>query len=478
LNPCDPAQQPAGEPGRLPCPAPYFETVTHTGTLAIGTPQRFNFVPVPGFPVSINCSTSRFIELRLYAPDGTTLLASDINDETGIDTGAFTANEIQYVFSDALTYIIEVKDQGSICDFDLTISPGGFGFTYTDSAHAVYDAIYIESKQRIFVLCAVNQGTFGAAAGVSVVVLDSTNMSIIDTIILVASSVTAFVKACHVLFYNPTDNSVWVFERDGATGNTTFLDRLNPLTGALLEHAAWGDPKNMMNFGVYSPADNMIYGLKDNTNTATIRVFDCLSRTFLAGEIAVPARSNNPSQFAYNPTLGFVYGFVVNTSGSFVNLYKLSAGALASSTAMSAQFFPGTEAPNIIADHGGLFYGTDPSRTLKTVDPATGTVAILSYLTATPSTGGQYNLAAFAWDTCRDCLSIGLYGNTFFTGFSGLQGALAAARYGATGTIIEGSILYHGRFGGQPDTQFWTQCLWNADMNRIVAIGPTQIFRI
>jgi hypothetical protein len=229
--------------------------------------------------------------------------------------------------------------------------------------------------------------------------------------------------------------------------------------------------------GSYNPTDNIFYGFSDNDPGAVLRPFDCASRTFLT-DIPLPASfsSNTPGGYAFDPGTGITYAIVANTTAGHPRniLLTLQGGVQTGSTNMTLPMSMHTAK---FLFHNGLIYGSNGGiGFLRALDPATGTVANLAYLAPFPATNhGQYRLDGIAWDECRECLTLTLSGNNFFAGTQ--DGVLAAARFQTDGTIIEGTILYHGRISGVIDTQFWSQCLWSSALNRILSIGNTRLFR-
>lgn len=481
LNPCDGAQQPAGTPDRLPCPAPYFETVTHTGSVTnVGPPARFPFVPIPGFPVSFNCGTNDFIQLTLFAPDGTTVLATEgaapSFQESGVDTSySGSACQLVYTFPDASTYFIEVETTGDpLANFELIISPGAFGGVSIDAATDAdqYVSIYVPETKRIFVLCALDTSPAQTVLrDVVVNVFDSVSMSLIARTLLISQNPTtpkAFLQVARCLFYNPTDNSVWCFEIDGATGAGAFIDRLHATTGALIEHAAWGSPETIPTPAMYSAVDNVLYGWDQSLSSTRIQVFDCAARAFLP-DIIIPSY-NHTGPLGYDAATGTVYAVAENPNNVFRTLYGLRLGAIASTVTLSANL---EMSSTFLLFHNGKLYGSQGGGTayaarfsLKSADVVTGTVTILS-------NGGQYRINSIAYDACRDCLAIGLDGSQVI---DHVQSAVAsAARFSLTGTIIEAAAV---SILASANNFFWNNCIFNPDINRVVIVTDSGMFRL
>lgn len=448
------------EPPVTPCNDRFWQTRTETGSMAGGVPVRFSFVPEAGLRLSFYFTSNVFDgTLNVYAPDGVTLLATNINGEAFSQwPNPAYSEEVDYTFPDAQTYFIEVAP------LPAEVPTGPFSVTiaqnYRPTPLALTDGqwrfIYVASTKRIFCLSAWGNSTGNPQPDSNVTVIDSTTGLIVATTLISAAGGGALTDVVELIFYNPNDDSVWVcHQRQTSIGD---FYRLDPTTGAILE--TFTTNTFCITQGVFVPEVNRVYGTLNGTDDQLV-IYNCTTRLFEAA-ITMPDTADNWVGWIYlsaadspngHPTAMFSFAAATDYL-LFVNADDNSLTQTMLAQAIGVWDFrplwiPSKQLLFGESDLGGVNY-------LSSVNISTGTITHLAPM-------DSYRLDSLAWDECLDCI-VTLFGNGAFPDVMEWMN-----RYDFSGNLLDSQTVFwsgtHWR-----DTQAHPGVLYDPDNHRDVVM--------
>lgn len=481
------AEAQAGAPTAC-CIPPAFTTESHTETLASGT-TRYSFAATSGLSLSFwSTSQDGDFGLKLYDTDGITELYRDSapeEDQRGYLAGGTTAQPrtvagITYSFTVTGTYFIDVECYGLGGTYTLRIcSVDQPGSTVGDPAlNQQYASCYAPSTKKFFT---ASYSRIIASQDALVNVFDAYSLTLINAVPVSKHGFATGVT--QILFYNVSDNSVWVLARIPSTGVSAFV-RLDPTTGLILETFTTTPATSpTISIGIYCPENNKLYvGFPTDPLRAHFydagRVFDCTLRTWgpaipISG---ITIGASNSFACAYDSISRKFYAFVDNrTYDGTVYQLTIDTTTDTGTTTTLAHNFTGTYP--ILPVVNGLVWGVsiDLNR-IVTLDPTIGAFTPLEWI------GGVTGYAgAFVYDPCRNCMVICGSAQIYFENlpfpFNG-WGVAYMARISLVGTWIESAIVDMVRIGNSPDVPIWVHGIWNPVTSRVSMFSTATNFQV